>query len=134
MKAIIKNVGKKKIIGINTEEFAKELQEIAEMTDCEFELQENTCGEYTLEELCNEEKIQDTKNQSLINEQIVLFSGLGGKHLDRILNMMRINNVNVSLKAVVTQYNKNWTVSKLRDEIKKEHELMNGIDGGGQND
>ena len=134
MKAIVKNVGNKKIIGINVEEYKIQLEQIAEMNGCKFELAENNCGDFTLGELSGEDEKTTKESKTVIEDSILIFSGLGGRNLDRLLNMLRMNNVLVSLKAVVTQYNRKWTVSKLRDEIKKEHELMNGLNGGGQNE
>ena len=133
MKAILKTVGTKKIVGINVENFKTQIEEIAEINGCEFNAVDKNCGDLSLQEICESEKNTDKQNSTSIEESILIFSGLGGRNLDRILNILRTNNVIVDLKAVVTQYNKDWKVSKLRDEIKKEHELMNNINGGGQN-
>ena len=37
---------------------------------------------------------------------------------------MRKENVQVGLKAVVTEANRKWTSLALHDEIQKEHEIM----------
>ena len=44
--------------------------------------------------------------------------------LDKAIFLMRKENVQVGLKAVVTEANRKWTSLALHDEIQKEHEIM----------
>ena len=46
--------------------------------------------------------------------------------LDQALQRMRKEKVQVPLKAVLTEMNKNWTSVALHDEIMREHEKMTG--------
>jgi hypothetical protein len=46
--------------------------------------------------------------------------------LDQVLQRMRKEKVQVPLKAVLTESNKNWTSVVLHDEIMREHEKMTG--------
>lgn len=53
--------------------------------------------------------------------EFLLFCGLGGRQLDRLLAAMRRGGVSVARKAVLTEHNRGWTLCKLMDEIEREH-------------
>lgn len=60
-----------------------------------------------------------------LSKEVMVFVGLSGIQLDRILSMMRKKSVRkVDYKAVLTDTNKNWTVIKLYNELEKEHLTM----------
>ena len=58
--------------------------------------------------------------------EFMLLCGLGNQQLDRLLAAMRRAGVYVPYKAVLTEYNKEWKLCKLIEEVAREHELMKG--------
>ena len=58
--------------------------------------------------------------------EFMLLCGLGERQLDRLLAAMRRAGVYVPYKAVLTEYNKEWELCKLIEEVAREHELMKG--------
>ena len=58
--------------------------------------------------------------------EFMLLCGLGERQLDRLLAAMRRAGVYVPYKAVLTEYNKEWKLCKLMEEVAQEHELMKG--------
>lgn len=58
-------------------------------------------------------------------EECMVMRGLSSAKLDRLLrNMRQMGIPPVTLKAMVTPINKDWTMLQLMTEIKKEHEQM----------
>lgn len=64
--------------------------------------------------------------ESAPEAEFMLLCGLGDKQLDRLLANMRRAGVSVPYKAVLTEYNKEWKLCKLIEEVMREHELMKG--------
>ena len=64
--------------------------------------------------------------ESVPEAEFMLLCGLGDKQLDRMLANMRRAGVYVPYKAVLTEYNKEWKLCKLIEEVAREHELMKG--------
>lgn len=64
--------------------------------------------------------------ESVPEAEFMLLCGLGDKQLDRLLAAMRRAGVSVPYKAVLTEYNKEWKLYKLIEEVAQEHELMKG--------
>lgn len=61
------------------------------------------------------------------SEQCVIFSGIDGKMLNKLLDEMRASGLGmIPLKAAITPYNKKMTLSELIDELKAEHEKFHG--------
>ena len=58
--------------------------------------------------------------------EFMLLCGLGNQQLDRLLAAMRRAGVYVPYKAVLTEYNREWKLCKLIEEVEQEHELMKG--------
>ena len=56
--------------------------------------------------------------------EFMLLCGLGNQQLDRLLAAMRRAGVYVPYKAVLTEYNKEWKLCKLVEEVAQDHELM----------
>jgi len=67
-----------------------------------------------------------TPPESVPEAEFMLLCGLGDKQLDRLLANMRRAGVSVPYKAVLTEYNKEWKLCKLIEEVAREHELMKG--------
>ncbi len=60
------------------------------------------------------------------DESLILFCGISGKKLDKILFKLRNNkNINVTYKAILTPSNSGWTVLHLFLELAKEQAAYN---------
>ena len=58
-------------------------------------------------------------------DEMMVFAGVTGSHLDQILFMMRKNGMKrIDYKAVLTDTNSLWTVPELFKELEKEHAAM----------
>lgn len=63
----------------------------------------------------------------LIGQEVLVMHGFSGSRIDELLAGLRKAGVSkVELKAVVTETNAGWSFFHLYEEIKKEHERMNG--------
>ena len=59
-------------------------------------------------------------------EEMMVMHNISGTSLDKFLKSLRASGVDVPLKAVVTDTNKNWLPKDLAKEISKEHEMLAG--------
>lgn len=57
-----------------------------------------------------------------IPEEMLVFCGISGERLDSVLDMLRGSGLSVSLKAVLTPHNVNWTLAALYQELCAERE------------
>ena len=58
-------------------------------------------------------------------DEMMVFAGVTGSHLDQILFMMRKKGMKgIDYKAVLTDTNSQWTVPELFKELEKEHATM----------
>ena len=58
-------------------------------------------------------------------DEMMVFAGVTGSHLDQILFMMRKKGMKrIDYKAVLTDTNSQWTVPELFKELEKEHAAM----------
>lgn len=58
-------------------------------------------------------------------DEMMVFAGITGSHLDQILFMMRKKGMKrIDYKAVLTETNRQWTVPELFAELEKEHAAM----------
>ena len=57
-------------------------------------------------------------------QEAMILCGLDRKRLDVLLAAFQAQNLQVSLQAVLTEYNAKWSVSDLLHELTKEHEAM----------
>ena len=61
-------------------------------------------------------------------DEMMVFAGVTGSHLDQILFMMRKKGMKgIDYKAVLTDTNSQWTVSELFKELEKEHAAMHQL-------
>jgi hypothetical protein len=60
------------------------------------------------------------------NDECLIFSGFNSKDMDRLLSELKSQGIYIPLKCVVTQFNQSWKIHDLIEELKKEHEKMNG--------
>lgn len=62
-----------------------------------------------------------------IPEPMLVMEGFSERRLDQLLAEMRRHKVPpIALKAIVTAHNREWSSVMLYEELKKEHEAMNG--------
>ena len=54
----------------------------------------------------------------------LLFCALGDRQLERLLAAMRRVGISVPYKAILTERNRNWTLSALIKAVSEEHEAM----------
>lgn len=60
-----------------------------------------------------------------LSDEMMVFAGVTGSHLDQILFMMRKKGMKrIDYKAVLTDANSKWTVPELYKELEKEHAAM----------
>ncbi len=86
------------------------------------------------EEVAEEASVEETsgtdnaKNEEMTDfeEEMIVMLLADNQTLDKLLFQMRKEKVQVPLKAVLTEMNKNWTSVALHDEIMREHEKMTG--------
>ena len=64
--------------------------------------------------------------EAVFQDEMLLMCPENERMLDQALQRMRKEKVQVPLKAVLTEMNKNWTSVALHDEIMREHEKMTG--------
>lgn len=71
---------------------------------------------------------QESPIKGGFQEELLVLCGFSGARLNQLLGLFRSSGVRkVELKAAVTNTNRDWTLSKLADEIRKEHEYMKKI-------
>ena len=58
------------------------------------------------------------------SDPLIVFDQFSDRQLDEILQLIRNEKVNVSLKAVTTRRNLNWKATALRKELMAEHLAM----------
>lgn len=56
----------------------------------------------------------------------LIFSGLKGKQIDKVLEELHKNNVEIPLKAAVTTINRDWSIKKLVEELLAERKHFGG--------
>lgn len=59
--------------------------------------------------------------------EFILMSNLGEALLDRFLAAMQAENLRINHKAVVTEYNRYWTMKELIGEIGEEHDVFQAL-------
>lgn len=64
-----------------------------------------------------EEKLSLLQLPPFIPEEVLIFCGLKEERLDSVLGMLRTSGLAVSLKAVLTRHNVNWTLAALYQEL-----------------
>lgn len=61
---------------------------------------------------------------SSIDFEFMVFCGFEKSVLDKVLNFMKKKHITVSVKAMMTETNKEWSFRKLISEIDKERKMM----------
>lgn len=67
-------------------------------------------------------------NDKELNGQMMVFAGISGEKLDKLLSLLRANPAcgKIPYKAILTQMNQNWNAFVLLEELQKEHAAMHG--------
>lgn len=128
MKSRIRNPFPKRLLGINlTNEHKDALSEIAESEGIELVLHGGDMAGEQIGFLCGFGGFQPAaKREDKITEECLVFAGIDGNDLNRLLKTLREKEVKIDLKAMVTATNQSWSLAELVTELKKEHEYMNG--------
>ena len=78
-------------------------------------------------DLNSDEPLHELPDESTsFEEEMMVMHNISGTSLDKFLKSLRDSGVDVPLKAVVTDTNKNWLPKDLAKEISKEHEMLAG--------
>ena len=80
----------------------------------------------TAESIKEEAGVETKETEAAFQDEMLLMCPENERMLDEALLRMRKEKVQVPLKAVLTEINKNWTSVALHDEILREHEKMTG--------
>lgn len=59
-----------------------------------------------------------------VREEAILLGGLTKDRLDHLLAQLKESELTIELKAVITPYNREWTLSKLFSELQEEHRFF----------
>lgn len=79
----------------------------------------------TLAGMKDAKETTDVYDGEELSDEMMVFAGVTGNHLDQILFMMRKKGMRrIDYKAVLTDSNSEWTVSQLFEELQKEHAAM----------
>lgn len=62
--------------------------------------------------------------ENMIEEELILFSDVDRKSLDRGLDALRNSGISIRFKAVVTQYNKDFTLPELMSHMAAEENAL----------
>lgn len=125
MKARISSPLPKVAVGVNiSEEKAAVLTEVMSAVGGEFRRAEGDCGADTIGYFCGLKGYAASGERLDVKEELLIFSGLDSRELNKVVVALRDKGCSIPLKAVVTPQNKDWTVSALAVELMREHELM----------
>lgn len=58
------------------------------------------------------------------DDELMLLYNFPGSELDKFLKTLRVNELEIPYKAMLTETNKSWTAAELAKQIKLEHEQM----------
>ncbi len=75
-----------------------------------------------LDNVC-EEQAKDLPD----NAEILIMRGFSRNEMTKFLSDLKKRGIKINLKCVETETNKMWSLAKLYEEIKKEHEVMQNM-------
>lgn len=84
----------------------------------------NDCGADSVGYVCGLPGYTENESRTEVTEELLLFSGLDGRELNKAVTILRSKGCDIPLKAMVTPHNRDWTVSALAGELAREHEYM----------
>ncbi len=125
MKSRIINPVPKMCIGVKLpKEKSEKLSVILGAEGVELVLADDNCGEQQVGYLCGFNGFSKSDESVAADSELIIFSGIDNKTLNRIITAMRVESCRVELKAVATMHNRCWTVNALAAELFKEHCAM----------
>ena len=125
MKARINSPIQKCALGVNIpKEKADIVSGVMAAFNGSFKLAGSDCGGEKIGFVCGLSGYTESGAKADVSEELLIFSGLDGKELNKAVTMLREKGCDIPLKAIVTPHNRDWTVSALASELAKEHEYM----------
>lgn len=61
--------------------------------------------------------------------ELMKMSGMNGTQVQQFLAALRKQGVRVDLKCIETEHNRDWTLTELYEELKREHAHMQSLHG-----
>ncbi|MBD5140352.1 MAG: DUF3783 domain-containing protein [Ruminococcus sp.] len=108
------------ILSYNIGEKAEKLEEAASSLNMKHvPIPENKAGE-TVGFLAGYSGFTSNGTEISAEGECIIFSGITSKHLDQLLKAMRDRELDIPLKAVVTQHNQSQSIEWLLGELSKE--------------
>lgn len=65
----------------------------------------------------------EDSGDDFLDEMIIMYE-FSDEQLETLLSILKINNIKIPLKAIVTDTNINWNSIQIRNELIKEHSYM----------
>ncbi|MBO4866414.1 MAG: DUF3783 domain-containing protein [Ruminococcus sp.] len=126
MKARLSSPLPKVAAGVNIpQEKAEIIAEVMAEVGGKYTAAANDCGADSVGYVCGLSGYIESTARTEVTEELLIFSGLDSKDLNKAVTMLRSKGCDVPLKAMVTPHNRDWTVSALAGELAREHEYMN---------
>ena len=126
MKARLSSPLPKVAAGVNIpQEKAEIIAEVMAAVGGKYTASANDCGADSVGYVCGLSGHTESTERTEVTEELLIFSGLDSKDLNKAVTMLRSKGCDIPLKAMVTPHNRDWTVSALAGELAREHEYMN---------
>lgn len=111
--------------GLNEKEMEK-IDLIAKKVNVKHKAVFDDCLNEQIGYLCEFKSFEKSKEQSIQtgNGKCIIFSGILQKNISAILKEIKVEQLDIPLKAMVTPANQSWKLFELIEELKKEHEFM----------
>ena len=125
MKAKLSPPAPKTAAGVNiSEEKAAVISKVMSALGGSFQAADKDCGADSIGFICGIKGYAKNEQRLDVSEELLIFSGLTPNELNKAVNKLRDKGCSIPLKAMVTQHNREWTVSALAKELAAEHEYM----------
>ena len=112
-------------VGVNiSDEKAAVIKEVMTALGGNFTVAPKDCGADIIGFICGLRGYTAAEQRLDLNEELLIFSGLDSKDLNTAITQLRAKGCSIPLKAMVTQHNRDWTVSALAKELASEHKFM----------
>ena len=126
MKARLSSPLPKVAAGVNIpQEKAEIIAEVMAAVGGKYTASAKDCGADSVGYVCGLSGYTESTARTEVTEELLIFSGLDSKDLNKAVTMLRSKGCDIPLKAMVTPHNRDWTVSALAGELAREHEYMN---------
>ena len=81
--------------------------------------------EKPLSNLLGLNSIVTSNNNTDFDDEMLIMYDFSDEQLDALLALLKINNIKIALKAIVTETNINWNSLQIHNELIKEHLYLN---------